>query len=138
MDRYKARLVAKGYLQEHRWDYFETFSPVMKPITIRIVLTIALSQKWSLRQLDVNNAFLHGVLHEEVYMEQPLGYVDPQYPSHIYRLKKALYGLKQAPRALYLELSQFLLDFGFHKSVADTSLFVYSLNGFIAYFFSLC
>ncbi|XP_019159725.1 PREDICTED: uncharacterized protein LOC109156344 [Ipomoea nil] len=103
VDRYKARLVAKGFLQIVGRDYFETYGPVMKPATIRLVLTIALSNRWGLRQLDINNAFLHGTLHEEVYMEQPPRYVDPLYPTHVCRLTKVLYGLKYAPEPVYVD-----------------------------------
>ncbi|WVZ13817.1 hypothetical protein V8G54_011383 [Vigna mungo] len=125
IDRYKARLVAKGFHQRPGWDYTETFSPVVKPVTICIVLTLAVRQGWSIRQLDVNNAFLQGTLKEEVFMLQPLGFVNKSFPDHVCRLKKALYGLKQAPRAWYTELRVFLLSLSFVNSTTDASLFIY-------------
>lgn len=122
--RYKARLVAKGYLQEEGLDYHETFSPVAKQPTIRVLVSLALHNNWPIKQMDISNAFLHGTLHEEVYLVQPQGFVDATRPNHVCRLHKALYGLKQAPRAWFSTFSQFLLSKGFKSSHCDSSLFV--------------
>ncbi|CAA7058393.1 unnamed protein product [Microthlaspi erraticum] len=108
----------------HGQDYTETFSPVIKATTIRTVIDIVVSRSWPLLQLDVNNAFLQGTLHEEVYMDQPPGFVDADRRSYVCRLNKAVYGLKQAPRAWYTELSSFLISLGFVNSLADSSLFI--------------
>uniref|UniRef100_A0A2N9GBB0 Integrase catalytic domain-containing protein n=1 Tax=Fagus sylvatica TaxID=28930 RepID=A0A2N9GBB0_FAGSY len=125
IDRFKARLVAQGYSQSFGIDFLETFSPVIKPQTIRLVLSLALIHGWSLRQLDVKNAFLHGSLKEVVYMEQPPGFSNSRFPNHVCRLHKALYGLKQAPRAWFDRFSSFLLTLGFKCSTADSSLFIF-------------
>jgi hypothetical protein len=129
LDRYIARLVAKGFKQRYVIDYEDTFSPVLKAVTIRVILSIAVSRGWAMRQLDVQNAFLHGLLEEEVYMRQPPGYEDQSHPDYVCKLDKALYGLKQAPRAWYSRLSNKLIELGFNDSKADTYLFFYSCNG---------
>ena len=122
--RYKARLVVRGYLQQYGLDYDETFSPMVKLAIVRLLLALAMNNGWELRQLDMSNAFLHGILKEEVYMRQPQGYVGPQFPHHVCLLPKALYGLKQAPRAWYHRLQENLLFLGFMNSCSDTSLFI--------------
>ncbi|GJZ60224.1 retrovirus-related pol polyprotein from transposon TNT 1-94 [Tanacetum coccineum] len=106
----KERLVAKGYRQEEGIDFEESFTPVARIEAIRIFIANAASKNMTIYQMDVKTAFLNGALKEEVYVSQPEGFVDPDHPTHVYRLKKALYGLKQAPRAWYDTLSWFLLD----------------------------
>jgi histone deacetylase 1/2 len=105
----------------------------VKAATIQIVLSIAVSKGWSLRQLNVQNAFLHGILEEDIYMQQPPGYESKNHPSYVCRLDKALYGLKQAPRAWYARLCKRLEALGFVPSKADTSLFYYNQGGYIMF-----
>jgi hypothetical protein len=133
ISRYKASLVAKGFHQQAGVDFAETFSPVVKPPTVRIILSLAAQNRWSLRQLDVSNAFLHGLLKETVFMAQPLGFVDSTLPSHVCHLQKSLYGLKQAPRAWFERFTSHLLTLGFVASVADASLFILSHESITVY-----
>jgi len=107
VEKYKARLVAKGYTQQCGVDYTEVFAPVARMETIRLVVALAAKRKWSIYQLDVKSAFLHGELNEEVFVEQPCGYVQKGHEKKVYRLKKALYGLKQAPRAWYSRIEAY-------------------------------
>lgn len=132
-ERYKARLVGDGKTQQQGIDCDETFSPVVKPTTTRTVLSIAISKSWSVRQLDVKNAFLHGYLNETVYMQQPPGFRDKSRPDYVCLLQKSLYGLKQAPRAWYQRFADFVGTIGFINSKSDNSLFVYSQGTDIAY-----
>ncbi|KAJ9544963.1 hypothetical protein OSB04_024670 [Centaurea solstitialis] len=122
--RNKARLVAKGYSQQEGIDYDETFAPVARIEAIRIFLAYAAHKNIKVFQMDVKSAFLNGVLHEEVYIEQPEGFVDPDFPDHVCILDKALYGLKQAPRAWYETLTNHLLSKGFKRGTIDTTLFL--------------
>ncbi|KAK1661183.1 hypothetical protein QYE76_049342 [Lolium multiflorum] len=131
--RNKARWVVRGYSQRPGIDYEETFNPVVKPATIRLVLHIAVSSSWPIRQLDVKNAFLHGSLDEVVYCQQPPGFVDASRPDHVCRLHKSLYGLKQAPRAWYHRFASYIATLGFVASATDTSLFVLHSAAHTAY-----
>jgi hypothetical protein len=94
LDRYKSQLVAKGFTQQYGVDYEETFSLVVKSATIKVILSLVISQGWVMRQLDVQNDFLHGFLKEDAYMRQPLGFEDKTLPQYVCKLDKSLYGLK--------------------------------------------
>ncbi|KAJ0565941.1 putative RNA-directed DNA polymerase [Helianthus annuus] len=124
VERYKARLVAKGFNQREGLDFGETFSPVVKMTTVRVVLKIAVNNGWPLYQMDVNNAFLYGMLSEDVYMVQPQGYSSND--NKVCKLVKSLYGLKQAPRQWNEKLTSVLTSMGFVQSMCDYSLFILS------------
>nr|XP_028952455.1 uncharacterized protein LOC114822291 [Malus domestica] len=120
----KARLVAKGYSQKPGVDFNETFAPVARLDTVRTLVALAAQKGWILFQLDVKSAFLNGVLNEEVYVDQPSGYVIQGKEDKVYRLRKALYGLKQAPRAWYEEINSYFTKAGFHRSPSEATLYI--------------
>ncbi|GJR23988.1 ribonuclease H-like domain-containing protein [Tanacetum coccineum] len=133
LSRYKARLVANGRNQQYGVDCSDTFSSVVKPATIRTVLSLALARNWPVHQLDVKNAFLNGDLSETVYMYQPPGFVDSRFPHHVCRLQRSLYGLKQAPRAWFQCFAGYALRVGFTLSRCDSSLFISQHGTEVAY-----
>ncbi|GKA18184.1 retrovirus-related pol polyprotein from transposon TNT 1-94 [Tanacetum coccineum] len=124
VERYKARLVAKGLTQIEGVDYHDTFAPVAKLVTIRTLLAFTVKRDWIIHQLDVNNAFLHGDLDEEVYMKIPQGFSNDN-ETRVYRLRKSLYGLKQASRNWYHKFATFLRSLNFRQSKAVHSLFIF-------------
>ncbi|GJX87842.1 retrovirus-related pol polyprotein from transposon TNT 1-94 [Tanacetum coccineum] len=121
--RNKARLVAQGYNQQERIDYDETYAPVARLESIRILLAYACALDFKLYQMDVKSAFLNGFINEEVYVAQPPGFIDFAKPNYVYRLKKALYGLKQAPKAWYDRLKAFLIKHDYSMGMVDNTLF---------------
>ncbi|KAH9697097.1 hypothetical protein KPL71_023471 [Citrus sinensis] len=126
--RNKARLVAQGYNQEEGIDFDETFAPVARLESIRMLLAYACHKDFILYQMDVKSAFLNGYIMEEVYVKQPPAFENEKFSDHVYKLSKALYGLKQAPRAWYDRVKNFLLDNDFSIGKADTTLFVKHKN----------
>jgi hypothetical protein len=133
LERYKAQWVVRGFNQWPGLDFSETFSPVVKPATIRTVLTLVVTNNWPAHQLDVSNAFLHGNLREQVYSQQPTGFVDPHRSDDVRLLSQSLYGLRQAPRAWFERFVSHVTGLGFIQSKANSSLFVYHRNGATAY-----
>ena len=123
IDRLKARLVAKGYTQQHGSDYYDTFSSVAKIASIRLLLSMAAMRSWPLIQLDIKNVFLRGDIAEEVYMEQPLGFVAQGEFGLVCKLHRSLYGLKQSPRAWFSRFSSVVQEFGMIRIAADHSVF---------------
>nr|GFC28110.1 retrovirus-related Pol polyprotein from transposon TNT 1-94 [Tanacetum cinerariifolium] len=127
--RNKSRLEAKGYAQKEGVDFEESFAPVARLEAVRLFIAYAAHKSFTIYHMDVKTAFLYGPLKEEVYVNQPYGFVDPYHPNKVYRLKKALYGLKQAPRAWYDKLTKFLLSKGFTKGSIDPTLFITKHRG---------
>nr|GEY55039.1 copia protein [Tanacetum cinerariifolium] len=118
--RHKLRLVAKGYSQQERIDFEESFAPVARLEAVRMFVAYAAHKNFTIYQIDVKTSFLNGPLKEEVFVSQPDGFVDPDFPNHVYRLKKAMYGLKQAPRLWYDKLSFLLIEHHFIKDLQGT------------------
>jgi transposase InsO family protein len=132
IERYKARLVAKGYTQTYGIDFQETFSPVAKLNTVRVLLSLAANLDWSLHQFDVKNAFLHGDLKEEIYMDIPPGYQCHETKGKVCKLEKSLYGLKQSPRAWFGRFCSAMKGYGYTQSNSDHTLFYRQNQGKIA------
>lgn len=117
LDRFKTRLVAKGNSQTISLDYLDTFSPIAKLNSFRLLISLATNLDWPLHELDVTNAFLHGDLQEVVYMQQSPGFVAEEESNKVCLLRKSIYGLKQSPHAWFNKLSTILLDNGFARCV---------------------
>ncbi|GKC04196.1 retrovirus-related pol polyprotein from transposon TNT 1-94 [Tanacetum coccineum] len=128
VSRNKARLVVQRYNQQEGIDFDETYAPVARLESIRILLAYACAHDFKLFQMDVKSAFLNGFINEEVYVAQPLGFIDFEKPNHVFKLKKALYGLKQAPKAWYDRLKGFLLDHKYTMGLVDNTLFTKKRN----------
>lgn len=133
IERYKARLVAKGFSQREGIDYFETYAPVVRYESIRLLLAIAASRDYEIKKFDVKTAFLYGELQEEIYLEQPEGYADPNNPDFVCKLHKSLYGLKQSPRCWNEKFVGFLKTFSFLPCESDKCVFIGQVNGFTVY-----
>jgi hypothetical protein len=135
LDCYKARWVLWGFTQRPRINYDETFSPVVKPATVRTVLATAVSCEWPIQQLNVKNAFLHDTLSKTIFYCHPTGLTDPAHPDLVCYLRKSLYGLKHAPRAWYSRFTTYLTILGFIEAKSDTSLFIYCRGSDTVYLF---
>ena len=126
ISRYKARLVAQGFSQEQGIDYNEVFSPVARSATIRSLLAVANMYDLEIHQMDVTTAFLNGELDQEIYMEQPKGFINSRKPDYVCKLKKGIYGLRQAARCWNNTLTQYLTSEGYSKSTADECIYIKS------------
>eukprot|EP01018_Ginkgo_biloba_P031117 Gb_21340 [translate_table: standard] len=128
VQKYKARLVAKGYSQKEGIDFHEIFSPIVKLVSIRVVLALVALLDLELEQLDVKTTFLHGDLDEEIYMEQPEGFIQDRKRRFVCKLKKSLYGLKQSPRQWYKKFDSFMVSQNFTRSEYDHCVYFKKLE----------
>ena len=124
--RYKARLVARGFTQTHGLDYTETFTPVLRMTSLRLLLAIATHFNFTVHQMDVKTAFLNGELEEDIYMQQPPYYESREYPTHSCKLHKAIYGLKQSPRQWYQKFNNFMLTHGYTRFLSNANVYTRS------------
>ena len=124
IDKYKARLVVKGYKQREGLDYFDTYSPVTRITSIRMLIAIAAVYKLEIHQMDVKTAFLNGDLEEEIYLEQPEGFIVPGQEQKVCRLIKSLYGLKQTPKQWHAKFDKVMLSNGFKINECDKCVYV--------------
>ena len=138
MEKYKARFVARGFTQKEGINYDETFALVARYTTIKTIISLAAVFGWKLHQMDVKTTFLNGKIEEEVYVEQPEGFVTHGKKTHVCKLKKALYGLKQAPRVWYARMDGFLHSLGFSKSTADFDLYFKVVHNHVLILGSIC
>ncbi|KAL2232748.1 UNVERIFIED_CONTAM: Retrovirus-related Pol polyprotein from transposon TNT 1-94 [Sesamum indicum] len=129
VDTYKARLIVKGYSQQHGIDYTEVYAPVAKMDTVRMIIAFAAKRGWSLYQLDVKSAFLHGELKEDVFVEQPRGYEKKGSEHMVYKLQKTLHRLKQAPRASFSWIKSYFIKEGFETTPSEPTLFLKRKGG---------
>ena len=125
---YKARLVVKGFQENEGIDYTKIFSPIMKMLTIRLVLGMVVAENLHLEQLDVKTAFLHGNLEEDIYMIQPKGFIVQGQENLVYKLRKSLYGIKQAPKQWYKKFDSFMHRIGFKRCEANHCCYVKSFD----------
>jgi hypothetical protein len=128
IERHKMKFVARGFSQVEGIDYEETFSPIARYTSIRIIISLTASMGWKIHQMDVKTTFLNGEFEEEIHIEKPYGFVIHEKESHVCRLKKALYGLKHAPQNWYVRIDGHLMSLGFNKSVIDPNLYYKTVN----------
>jgi hypothetical protein len=126
--KHKARLVVKGYAQWRGIDYDEVFAPVARLDSVRLLIALVAQEEWEVHHLDVKSAFLNGDLQEEVFVEQPVGFIKPGKGHLVLRLRKALYGLHQAPRAWNAKLDDTLLSFGFSRSPSEPAIYTKTIK----------